>query len=117
GCGRRGYRRHVDDSRDLAAVTREPLRQHVGPDEVIKLDGGDIAPLVTASEKVRDHDAQPNLGQMPGNMGADKAGAAGDDDQVVAGQALHLRHGRPFKAGPRPMALYAAICRYGASSL
>ena len=73
-------------------MTLEPLGQHVGSNEVIKLSRGDVAPLVAGSETIRDHDAQTSLGQMADDMGADKPGAAGNDDQIVAGQALHRSH-------------------------
>jgi hypothetical protein len=49
---------------------------------------------------------------MADDMGADEAGTAGNDDQVVAGQALHPRHGRPFERDSRPMALPDGVtCR------
>ena len=68
-------------------------------------------------KQIRDHDAQTELGQMSDDMGADKPGAAGNDDQVVAGQALHAPHDHPFKRASDLFGLYAEIDRYGAAFL
>jgi len=50
----------------------------------MKAGRSNVAPLVAGSEKIRDHDAQTRLGQISDEMGADKTGATGDDDQVAA---------------------------------
>jgi hypothetical protein len=55
-----------------------------------------VAPVVARSEKIGDHDAQTGLGQMADDIGADKPGTAGDDDQVVARLGLHRRRLRPL---------------------
>src|SRR6185312_1285685 len=76
---------HVHDGGDVIAMAGQPGHELVGADDVVQGDGGEVLPLVANLEPVDHHHPLAALGQGGGDVGADEAGAAGDDIELVSG--------------------------------
>jgi hypothetical protein len=82
--------------RNIIAEAPEPFEQVVRPNDVVELRGGEVAPLDTRPQQIRQDHAMTRSRQVADDMRPDETGASGDDNQIAASRALHHSHTRPF---------------------
>ena len=71
----------MDHGIDLPRIAGQKIHQCLRRDHVFQLAFGDIAPLVTGLQPVADHKPRMSvLGQLSQDIGADEAGAAGNNN-------------------------------------